>query len=121
MAVSTKLKAAFLDDAWDAAPQGDGGLRQQLRAFETSARKSISAGSIASISSDGQSHTYSTSGLSQEEVVELWRDLITLHDRTKAQLESAAQTDENIYTEMCALLASGGATEWETDFSGVCR
>lgn len=119
--VSTKLQLGFLEDAWDAAPDGDGGLRQQLRDFEKAVLKVLSGGAISSVSGNGSSHTYSTNGLQQEDVAQMWRDLILLHDKISAQLGDGSNSDQAIYTEMVALLSAGGVTEWESDFSGVCR
>jgi len=118
--VSTKLKLGFLEDAWDIAPDGDGGLRQQLRDFEKSVRAGVSGGSLSSVSANGSSHTYSTTGPRTDEVAEMWRELILLHDKILAQLGVG---DDAIYAEMNALLAadSVGCKEWENDYSEVCR
>lgn len=119
MAVTAKLKLGFLEDAWDDAPEGDGGLRQKLRELEKAVRAGLSGGAITSLTANGRSHTYSNTGPTQQDIAEMWRELIMLHDKVAGQLDSTV--DAEIYAEMVALLSTGGVTEWENDFSGVCR
>jgi len=118
VAVTAKLKLGFLEDAWDDAPEGDGGLRQKLRELEKAVRIGLSGGTIVSLTANGRSHTYSNAGATQQDIAEMWRELITLHDKILAQLGVG---DEAIYAEMVALLSAGGVTEWENDYSEVCR
>jgi len=119
VAVTAKLKLGFLEDAWDDAPEGDGGLRQKLRELEKAVRIGLSGGTIVSLTANGRSHTYSNTGATQQDIAEMWRELITLHDKISAQFSSTV--DDTIYTEMVALLSAGGVTEWENDYSEVCR
>lgn len=112
----------MLDDAWDAAlaavvEPAEPNLRAQLRSNETTARKNISNGALASISANGRTTAFSTSGVQQTEIAEGWRDLVDLYDSTKAQL--ASNDDAEIKTEMMALLVP--VTEFENDYSEVCR
>lgn len=112
----------MLDDAWDAAlaavvGEAEPNLRAQLRSNETSARKNIASGSIASLSANGRTTQFSTQGVQQDALAESWRDLVDLYDKVKAEL--ASNDDAEIKTEMMARLVP--ATEWQADYSGVCR
>jgi len=112
----------MLDDAWDAAvaavvADAEPSLRPKLRANETIAREAIASGSLASVSANGRTTQFSTGGVQQESIAEAWRDLVDLYDKIKVEL--ASTDDEEIKTEMMARLIP--ITEWENDYSGVCR
>jgi hypothetical protein len=91
VATTTSIKRAFLEDAFDASKANGKGLRATLRENESNARSSIAAGSLASISANGRSHTFAMRGLAPEGVVDLWRELIDLHDSSKQWLTHCAK------------------------------
>lgn len=109
---------SMLDDAWDAAIAASAespDLRAQLRANETTARKNVASGALASVSANGRTTQFSTSGASGEEICEAWRDLVDLYDKTEPSFETEAE----VKAEMMALLVP--VTEWENDYSEACR
>lgn len=112
----------MLDDAWDAAlaaaeEPSEPDLRSQLRSNETTARKNVASGALASVSANGRTTQFSTNGAQGQDITESWRDLVDLYDKIRAELEST--DDAEIKTEMMARLVP--VTEWENDYSGVCR
>lgn len=109
---------SMLDDAWDAALAASAespDLRAKLRAYETTSRQAIASGSLASVSANGRTTQFSTGGVQQDAIAEAWRDLVDLYDKTEPSFETEAE----VKAEMMALLVP--VTEWENDFSGVCR
>jgi hypothetical protein len=113
---------SMLDDAWDAAlaavvGEAEPDLRTKLRAYETAARKNVASGALASVSANGRTTAFSTNGAQGQDITEGWRDLVDLYDKIKAELSS--NDDAEIKTEMMARLVP--VTEWENDYSGVCR
>jgi hypothetical protein len=119
--LNTPIKRASLDDAYDAslvAPAVT--LRVKLRSYETAARTRISSGQlIASTSANGHSTSFSTpgsDGLSPSEVVELWRELIDLHDQVKTDI-GGSPSDAVVKAEMMARLVP--CFESEGDFSAL--
>jgi len=87
MDIAVETLQAFLDDAWDAAPDNANSLRQQLRAFEKSITAQFSSvGSLGSVSKNSANQSYRGPGLGQYTVAQIqtaWRMLINLFDRTK--------------------------------------
>lgn len=92
--VSTALKRAALDDAWDATGDDQNqSLRDTLRQFESAARRNIAGGSLASVGANSRTSAFSSYGAGQitpVEVCEMWRDLIDRHDQSKLWLQSCA-------------------------------
>ena len=93
--ISSADKQAALDDAWDAAADSDGGLRDSLRNFEKIARSNLGInaadGPILSSSSNGHSSTSinpSEGAPAPVEMTRLWRELIQLHDQAKLWLRT---------------------------------
>ncbi len=85
MDVTIQTYQTFLDDAWDAAPQGANTLRDQLRAFEKTLSPLFNQGSLASVSKNSASQTYRGPGLGSyttPQITKVWRDLINLYDHT---------------------------------------
>lgn len=88
--VSTALKRACLDDAYDqsrTAPTSP--LRTVLRTNESTIRQAIAAGSIQSNKANGHEVVLAAYGPGQVtllDMVECWRELIDLHDSAKAWL-----------------------------------
>jgi hypothetical protein len=123
--VSTGIKRATLDDAYDASVTASLTLRAQLRLYETAARAAITTGQIVATVSQsnaagGRSTSFSTpgsEGISPVRMVELWRELIDLNDQVVADLD----VDDNeanrlaIKNEMMGLLKP--VTEHYGDFS----
>lgn len=108
----------MLDDAWDAAvalSSENPDLRAQLRANETSARKNVASGALASVSANGRTTQFSTQGVQSESIVEGWRDLVDLYDKVEPNYD----IESEIKSEMMALLVP--SSEWENDYSEVCR
>lgn len=87
MAVTTAIKRASLDDAWDAAKvanKDNPDLRAQLRKNESLARKAVAGGSLAAVSANRRTSEFAPQGPGQvtpTEAVELWRELISLYNR----------------------------------------
>lgn len=80
---TTEDKQSALDDAWEAAPDGDLTLRAELRKFERAARLLISDGPLQSSSSNGHSGSWMPPGDGAPAPVEdarVWRELINLYD-----------------------------------------
>ena len=85
---STSLKRASLEDAYDAAVAAQRTLRVQLRLYETEARKSAQAArTYKSISANGRQTVNQDVSGATDENVNLWRELIDLHDQGKAFLD----------------------------------
>ena len=110
--VSTRIKRASLDDAFDASVTAAITLRAQLRLYETAARAAIASGQvISSVSATNGAGGRSTSffqveGMSPVETLEMWRELIDLNDLVVEQ-ESLTDNVANrtaIKTEMMGLL-----------------
>lgn len=123
--LSTAIKRASLDDAYDAslvAPVTT--LRAKLRSYESAARALISSGqSIASTSATngvgGRSVSFfapALSGMTPVDAVELWRELIDLLDVVTADI-GGTPSDAVVKTEMMGRLVP--AYEAEGDFSGL--
>jgi hypothetical protein len=123
--VSTGIKRATLDDAFDAAVTADITLRAKLRLYETAARALIATGQIVAATSatngaGGRSTSFSTpgaEGISPVRMVELWRELIDLNDQVVADLALTDNTANRlaIKNEMMGLLKP--VTEHYGDFS----
>lgn len=127
MSVSTSLKRASLDDAFDASVGATPAtsLRAKLRAYETTARTAIASGQvISSVSSNngagGRSTSFSVPNSAQFEgvnpvsIAEMWRELIDLFDDTYTAL-GGTPTDTQVKTEMMGLLKP--CREIANDFS----
>lgn len=82
------LRAA-LEDAYDESVQNGLTLRQVLRSYETAARKSLSGGSLKSVSANGRMTVFQD-GDPQSDVVDQWRTLIDSYDQAKSWLEKCA-------------------------------
>jgi hypothetical protein len=132
--VSTPLKRAWLDDAYDAAVAASITLRAQLRAWESTARTAVSTGQIVASTSAGNSagnravafSIPNIDGLSPVTLVELVRELIDLNDYVVSDLELTDNTTnrEAIKNEMMGLLvpcreAYNDFTLLRTGFQGV--
>lgn len=128
MSVSTSLKRASLDDAFDASVGATPAtsLRAKLRAYETTARAAIATGQvISSVSSNngagGRSTSFSVPNSAQFEgvnpvsIAEMWRELIDLFDWVD---NAIGGTDTEIKTEMMLLLVPC-RTVGVSDFSGL--
>ncbi len=116
MGIHTSDLKRMLDDAWDVAPAGDDTLRDTLRGQERAAGLLVSGGSLASVSQNSVSHSYSYGGgsLTAVDIARGWRELIDLFD-----VVSGSQTgDDAIYAEMKRRLVP--AREFTKDFSGSC-
>lgn len=116
--VSTLIKRASLDDAFDLAVSANTTLRVQLRASVTSARASISTGQLVSSVSrtngaGGSSVSFSQpdtsilGSLTPEGLLEMWQYLVDLYDAVVLQQGLTDSTTDRlaIYTEMKGLLA----------------
>ena len=108
--VSTRIKRASLDDAYDAAVAAPIALRVQLRAYETTARSAVSTGQIISqVSARDRSTSFSLpdsellEGMTPVAMVEMWRELVDLFDYVYAGL-GGTPTDQAVKNEMMALL-----------------
>lgn len=89
MAITTNLLRGALDDAYEIASKSRQPLRDVLRSSESLARKAIAGGSLSSVSANRRSSEFSQYGegqLTAVEAAELWRELITGHDRARAWL-----------------------------------
>lgn len=111
----------MLDDAWDACPEGANTLRQQLRDFEKEPGSLFKGGSIASVSKNSSSQTYSLPGsgrVTAQQMANGWRNLINLFDQCATDLDvsGAGDQDESIYTEMMTRLKQS-VTEYFSDYS----
>lgn len=114
--VSTGLKRAWVDDAYDAAVAAGITLRAQLRGWESTARSAVSTGQVVASTSSGNSVSNravafslpNVDGLSPVTLVELIRELIDLNDRVVEDLELTDNTDNRsaIKTEMMGLLVA---------------
>ena len=100
--ISSADKQAALDDAWDAAADNDGALRDSLRNFEKKARLNVGIGSadgpILSSSSNGHSSTSmnpSEGAPAPIEMARLWRELIQLHDQARLWLKTGIIYDRD--------------------------
>lgn len=93
--VSSKLARLILDDARDEAKVVNGRtLRQQLRCYETDARKALAAGSISILSLNGRHQAFAQSGRSSVSLVDLadcYRRLVDVHDQSATDLAVTAQ------------------------------
>lgn len=90
MDIPIETYAAFLDDAWDAAPNVANSLRGQLRAFEKQVTTLFSQGSIASVGKNSANQSYRGPGVGSFTPAQLqyvWRRLINLFDSTKAEVD----------------------------------
>lgn len=107
----------MLEDAWDAAPNGDATLRETLRSNERAAGLVVSGGSLSSISKNQSSHSYAfgSGTISPVEVANTWRELIDLFDGIFN--EGNLTTDDLIYPEMMRRLVP--VREFVKDFSGL--
>lgn len=91
MDVTTETFQAFLDDAWDAAPQQANTLRDQLRTFEKQVTALFRLGSIGSVSKNAASQSYRGPGIGQytpAQIQTVWRGLINLFDEVKACIDA---------------------------------
>lgn len=131
--INSEDKQSALEDAWDAAPDGDGTLRGQLRIFEKSAKQVIQGGGVVQ-SSSSNSHSSSdfAPGAGAPAAIEyarVWRELINLFDSSKAWLQNPPlnlvpapipipnPTDEDIYAKMNDWLIP--ITERQSDYSNL--
>ena len=112
--VSTLIKRASLDDAYDAAVAAAVGLRAQLRTYVTAARAAVSSGqAISSVSSTngagGRSVSFNTpdiqllEGMTPVAIVEMWQSLVDLFDFSYSAL-GGTPNDLAVKNEMMALL-----------------
>lgn len=112
----------MLEDAWDAAPNGALTLREQLRTNERAAGRSVSGGSLSSISKNQSSHSYAPGGsgnITPVEIANIWRELIDLYDLLVESF-TAAETDtsdETVYAEMKRRLVP--VREFTKDFTTI--
>jgi hypothetical protein len=92
--ISTALKRASLEDAWDTAKAAAPiDLRKALRDNEKKARAAIAGGSFSQVSANRRSSAFSMAGPGQitpSETVELWRELIDTYDSSKKWLNDCA-------------------------------
>jgi hypothetical protein len=90
--ISTETLQAFLDDAWDAAPEEGDTLRDTLRGFEKQLTAQFeTAGSLGSVSKNSASQSYRGPGLGSYTIPQIqtaWRTLINLFDSTLAWINS---------------------------------
>jgi len=104
---SAWLKRSRLEAAWEAAQATEPptGLRTWLRAQETALAATLDTGqTIQSTSGNGRQVVFAepgSAGPTPLEMLELWRELIDLHDRVKAAL-GESPTDAEIYAAMMA-------------------
>ncbi len=131
MDVTTETYQAFLDDAWDAAPEQAETLRSQLRIYEKAITTLFSQGAISSISKNSVQQTYRGPGLgsyTMQQLQTVWRTLINLFDRTKEEIicrakakgEEPDTTDDAIIVIMRRWLnrgGPGGITEVQADMT----
>lgn len=116
--VSTLVKRASLDDAYDAAVTAGITLRAQLRLYETAARATISSGQIiSSVSQSNAAGARSTNfslpdrelleGMTPVGILEMWRELVDLNDTAVGYLGVTDDTTNRlaIKNEMMGLLA----------------
>lgn len=127
MSVSTLIKRASLDDAFDASVGASTptSLRAQLRSEVTTARIAVSAGQVvANVSmtngAGGRSTGFSApskqnfNGLTPVSIFEMWQELVDLFDDASNSL-GGTPTDAAVYAEMKGLLKP--CREMENDFS----
>ncbi len=127
MSVSTLIKRASLDDAFDASAGATTptSLRAKLRAEVTTARAAVATGQVvANVSmtngAGGRSTGFSApskenfNGLTPVSMFEMWQELVDLFDDAKASL-GGTPTDTQVYAEMKGLLKP--CTEIGNDFS----
>jgi len=103
---SAWLKRSRLEAAWEAAQATEPptALRAWLRAQETALAATLDT--IQSTSGNGRQVVFAepgSAGPTPLEMLELWRELIDLHDRVKADL-GESPTDAEIYAAMMAEL-----------------
>ena len=95
VAVTTGLKRAKLQDAWDAAPDEANTLRDQLRAEARAASGMVNPdGGIFSTSSNSHSTSAFIPGSNQPTgaaFVEMWQELVDYFDRTRIFLLTCAR------------------------------
>ncbi len=95
IAITTKHKRASLDDAKDLSVSNKLTLRQALRQFEKNLSSQIQNGfSIQGAGSNGhssQAHPAGEASATPSEWLEMWRDLIDLHDRVDKFLAFCAK------------------------------
>lgn len=91
MDISVETLQGFLDDAWDAAIDGAGTLRTQLRSYESQVTSLFSAsGSISSVSKNSTSQSYRGPGVGSYTTAQIqsaWRMLINEYDFSKKQCD----------------------------------
>lgn len=91
MDISAETLQAFLENAWDAAPNAANTLRQQLRVYEVAATNLFSGGSIGSVSKNSTSQSYRGPGLGSYTPVQIanaWRNLINLFEQQKCETDA---------------------------------
>ncbi|HOX01414.1 MAG TPA: hypothetical protein PKW32_03455 [Verrucomicrobiota bacterium] len=104
---SAWLKRSRLEAAWEAAQASEPptAIRTWLRAQETALAATLDTGqTIQSTSGNGRQVVFAepgSAGPTPLEMVELWRELIDLHDRVQADL-GESPTDDEIYAGMMA-------------------
>ena len=137
MDISTETLQAFLDDAWDAAPDSASTLRNQLRTFEKAVTAQFSTvGSIGSVSKNSTSQSYRGPGVGQYTVAQIqtaWRMLINLYDQTKQSLDwenknstwftakyptYLVDQDQAIY-DLCAAWLRNDFSSYEVDLTNL--
>ena len=129
--VATPILRASLDDAYDAAQQSRRALRDQMRAYETTARTAVANGSLSHVGMSSRSTGFSNYGagqITQEQWVEAWRHLIDTFDTRLADIQcwqarqvppvTTPVTDLQVKTAMlkCDLVA---CTEAYPDFTVI--
>lgn len=126
--VSTRIKRSSLRDAYDAAVDAGISLYEQLRSYETAARAAVSAGQIiSSVSASNGAVSRSVSysipsptlleGMTPSGVLEMWSELVDLHDTAEAYL-GGSPSDEQIKNEMMGLLVAARELQ-PSSFLGV--
>lgn len=92
MDVGVETLQAFLENAWDAAPEQPNNLRNQLRLYEQQLLNQFSSsGSIGTVSKNSASQSYRGPGLGIYTLIQLaeaWRKLINFYQQKKCETDA---------------------------------
>lgn len=98
--VSSELLKAFLDDAWNNAPDDANSFREQLVTERKAALEMVKKGSLGNVAKNSSSQAYRGYGpgsLTHTQIVEIWQGLIDYYDEVRDKVVCAfAEADTAI-------------------------
>lgn len=102
LSITTAVKRAKLEDAWDAAPAEANTFRQQIRSFVSQNSALVDGvGGISSSASNGHSVSAFAPGQNQasgQEFLEMWQELLDMFDLSAQFLRKCAKYGLDAFT-----------------------